>query len=80
MEVMSVSKPQISGHRISVKVADRRLEFLEDRSKELGLSSKAELFRWYIVSDMAGIIGGGHNKDKPKEGHVFLEGIIMMDA
>ena len=44
-----MSKPQASNHRVSVKVAERQYEFLEDRAKELGLSSKAGLLRWYII-------------------------------
>lgn len=71
-----MSKPQVSNHRVSVKVADRQYEFLEDRAKELGLSSKAELLRWYIVSDMAKFVGTERSDNKLKKGRVFLEGVI----
>lgn len=71
-----MSKLQVSNHRINVKVADRQNEFLENRAKELGLSSKAELLRWYIVSDMAKFIETERSDNKLKEERVFLEGII----
>ena len=71
-----MSKPQVSDHRISVEVADRQYEFLENRAKELGLSSTAELLRWYITSDMARVIETGMGESELKEERVFLEGII----
>lgn len=71
-----MSKPQVSNHRVIVKVEERQYEFLEDRVKELGLSSKAELLRWYIASDMAKVIETEKSIDKSKEERVFLEGII----
>lgn len=71
-----MSKLQVPNHRINVKVADRQNEFLENRAKELGLSSKAELLRWYIVSNMAKFIGTERSDNKLKEERVFLEGII----
>ena len=71
-----MSKPQVSNHRISIEVADRQNEFLENRAKELGLSSKAELLRWYVVSDMAKYIETERSDNKLKEERVFLEGII----
>lgn len=76
MEVDSMLKPQVSNHRVSVKVEERQYGFLEDRAKELGLSSKAELLRWYINSDMAKVIVTEKNVDRSKEERVFLEGII----
>ncbi len=36
---------------INVKLANRQIEFLENRAKELGLS-KEDVIRWYIISDM----------------------------
>lgn len=30
-----MSKPQVSGHKISVRIADRQLEFLETEPKSL---------------------------------------------
>ena len=66
-------KPQVLNHKVSVKVEERQYGFLEERAKELGLSSKAELLRWYINSDMSRVI---ENADKSEEGRVFLEGII----
>ena len=66
-------KSQASNHRVSVKVEERQYGFLEERAKELGLSSKAELLRWYINRDMSRAI---ENPDKSKEERVFLEGII----
>jgi len=59
-----MAKPRASANEIRVKVVDRQLEFLENRAKELGLSSKAELLRWYIVSDMAKSIGERESKGK----------------
>ncbi len=41
---------------IRLKVADRQLDFLGKRVEDLGLSSMAELLKWYIVSDMARVI------------------------
>ena len=71
-----MSKPQASNHRVSVKVAERQYEFLEDRAKELGLSSKAELLRWYITTDMAKTIEIERFEGKSKKERVFLEGVI----
>jgi hypothetical protein len=47
-----MTKIQESSHRISVKVAEPQLKFLENRAKELGLSSTAELLRWFIIREM----------------------------
>ena len=47
-----MAKIQESNHRISVKVAEPQLRFLENRAKELGLSSTAELLRWFIIREM----------------------------
>ena len=71
-----MSKPQVSNHRVSVKVAERQYKFLEDRARDLGLSSKAELLKWYITSDMAKVIEIERAGGKSKEERVFLEGII----
>ena len=46
-----MAHPEVSDYEISVKVASRQLEFLENRARELGIS-KEEMIRWYIVSDM----------------------------
>jgi hypothetical protein len=76
VEVENMPKPQVSNHRVSVKIQERQYEFLEERAKELGLSSKAELLRWYITSDMAKFIEIEKSIGKSKEERVFLEGII----
>ncbi len=39
---------ELAEHEITIKVADRQFEILEDRARELGLS-KAELIRRYIA-------------------------------
>jgi len=51
-----MAKQQTLDGEIKLKVGDSELNFLENRTKELGLSSKEELLRWYIINDMAGII------------------------
>lgn len=43
-----MARPEVSDHEISVKVAGRQLEFLENRAKELGIS-KEELVKLYIA-------------------------------
>lgn len=63
--------PGISTKEIKLKVADRQLEFLEKRVKELGLSSMTELLKWYIVSDMARVIDTENRKKK----RISLRGI-----
>ena len=40
--------PELVEHEITIKVADRQLEILENRAKELGLS-KEELIKRYIA-------------------------------
>ena len=40
--------PELVEHEITIKVADRQLELLENRAKELGLS-KEELVKRYIA-------------------------------
>ena len=65
---------EVSDYEISVKLAGRQLEFLEDRSKELGIS-KEELIRWYIVSDMAKAIDVEREHEKPKKEQFSLMGI-----
>jgi len=54
------------------------MEFLEKRAKELGLSSRSELIRWYIVSDMEGSIDAKHEDEKKKE-HIF-EVVLEQEA
>ncbi len=61
---------------LRVKIADNQLEFIENRARELGLSSKAELIRWYIMSDMAGIINVEREQNKVKKERGSLEGVI----
>jgi len=68
-----MEKSATLSHEIRVRVADRQIEFLENRSKELGLSSKSELLRWYIVSDMVKTITTEY--EKPKKKRISLEGI-----
>ena len=69
-----MAKPQTRGREIRVKVADRQLEFLEIRAKELGLS-KAALVRWYIVNDMVKAIGIEREPEDKRE-RISLEGIV----
>lgn len=40
--------PELVGHEITIKVADRQFEILENRAKELGLS-KEELVKRYVA-------------------------------
>lgn len=40
--------PELVEHEITIKVADRQLEILENRARELGLS-KEELIKRYIA-------------------------------
>ena len=47
-----MTKIKEPSHRISVKVAETQLKFLENRVNELGLSSTAELLRWFIIREM----------------------------
>jgi len=47
-----MTKIKEPSHRISVKVAEKQLKFLENRVNELGLSSTAELLRWFIIREM----------------------------
>lgn len=42
-----MARPKVSDYEISVKLADRQLEFLENKAEELGLS-KEELVKLYI--------------------------------
>lgn len=65
---------EVSDYEISLKLADRQLEFLEDRSKELGMS-KEELIRWYIVSDMAKAIDAEREHKKSEKEQFSLMGI-----
>ncbi len=51
-EVLKMTKIKEPSHRISVKVAETQLKFLENRVNELGLSSTAELLRWFIIREM----------------------------
>ena len=43
-----VKMPELAEHEITIKVADRQFEILEDRARELGLS-KEELIKRYIA-------------------------------
>lgn len=50
-----MAKQQTPNGEIKLRVEGPELDFLENRIKELGLSSKEELLRWYIASDMTRI-------------------------
>ncbi len=66
-----MGKLQTASHTITVKVADKQYEFLENRIKELGLLSMAELIRFYIASDMTRI-----GEEPVKKRRFSLEGIF----
>ncbi len=67
---------QTLNHEIRIKIADRQLEFLENRVKELGLSSKTELIKWYIITDMAKSTSADQKSEKYQKKRVSLRGII----
>lgn len=66
---------EVSNYEISVKVAGRQLEFLENRAKELGIS-KEEVIRWYIVSDMVRAIDTECEHKSSESEQFSLMGII----
>lgn len=43
-----MNMPELAGHEITIRVADRQFEILENRAKELGLS-KEELVKRYVA-------------------------------
>ena len=67
---------QTSKHKVTIQVAERQIKFLENRAKELGLSSKADLIKWYIVSDMAKTTVDKSKQDNVEKKRISLEGII----
>jgi hypothetical protein len=71
-----MSKLQTTKHKVTIQVVERQIKFLENRSKELGLSSKADLIKYYIVSDMAKATVDEHKQDNFDKKRISLEGII----
>jgi hypothetical protein len=65
-----------TNHRISVKIAEPQLEFLENRAKELGLSSTSELLKWFLVREMDKFITGEQKQEKSDKKRISLRGII----
>ena len=70
-----MAHPEVSDYEISVKVASRQLEFLENRARELGIS-KEEMIRWYIVSDMIRAIDTEREHKSSESEQFSLMGII----
>ena len=70
-----MARPEVSDYEISVKVASRQLEFLENRARELGIS-KEEMIRWYIVSDMIRAIDTEREHKSSESEQFSLMGII----
>lgn len=71
-----MSRLQTSKHKVTIQVVERQIEFLENRAKELGLSSKADLIKWYIVNDMAKTTVDESKQDNVEKKRISLEGII----
>ena len=71
-----MSRTQTLKHKVTIQIPNPQLKFLENRANELGLSSKAELIRWYIVSDMAKTTIDEHKQHGSEKKRIFLEGII----
>ena len=70
-----MARAEVSDYEISVKVASRQLEFLENRARELGIS-KEEMIRWYIVSDMIRAIDTEREHKSSESEQFSLMGII----
>ena len=70
----NTTKTQVLEHEINIKLPDRQWKFLENRTKELGIS-KEELVKWYIISDMLKTIDAA-GKDKPGKKRFSLQGIV----
>ena len=73
-EVIDMAKIDVLEREISIKLADQQWEFLENRTKELGIS-KEELVKWYIVSDMLKTIDAA-KENKTKKKRFSLQGIV----
>lgn len=67
-----MAKVRTLNREIRVKIAERQYEFLENRIRELGLSSMAELMRWYIANDIVKT----EQPDQSKKERISLEGVI----
>jgi len=72
--VTNTTKTQVLEHEINIKLPDRQWKFLENRTKELGIS-KEELVKWYIISDMLKTIDAS-GKDKSGKKRFSLQGIV----
>jgi len=61
-----MARSEVSDHEISVRLAGRQLEFLENKARELGIS-KEELVRLYISK----VVDAEHGEDQ-----ISLEGFF----
>lgn len=68
-----MAKTEIADHNLSIKLADQQWEFLENRTKELGIS-KEELVKWYIISDMIQTERDRGEKERSSLKGIFKEG------
>ena len=71
-----MTEQKTANRRVSIEIAEPQLEFLENRAKELGLSSTSELLKWFVIREMDKFITGEQKQKKPNKKRISLRGII----